>query len=135
MQTNKEILILEDKITKLVAIEGKTIHFEYNESTIGYFEVIVYSFNSKFGETFLLKRVVGVTYELALAEILNYVEHSKKTMGSYTVTWSKKVNGNLTETNISYFYCQNLYEVLDKFYFNKDIFDYVIFNIKLNPIS
>jgi hypothetical protein len=56
-------------------------------------------------------------------------------MDSFTVNWSKKENGTLGSYNTSYFYCHDITEVISKFFAGKSVRDYVIYEIKLNPIS
>ena len=38
-------------------------------------------------------------------------------------------------THKSYFYCKDIYELLDKFFYDKKKENYVIYEIKLNPES
>ena len=59
----------------------------------------------------------------------------KASYKSYTVEWCKIQHGRLGTTNISYFYCKNAKEVVNKFYHGKTEDNYEIYNIKLNPIS
>ena len=138
---NTQILKLEDNISKIATIEGKTVHFDYKQykefsDEEDLFSVHAYTFNSISGETFLLKASIAKhSYEDALSEILDYVINSKVTARSYTVQWYKLNNGRLGDCNTSYFYCKNALEVVEKFYHNKHIDDYVIYEMKLNPIA
>ena len=148
----KEIMTIEDKIAKLIQKEGNTIHFEKEwieptfSGSIGQLahlsfeykqraKVSAFTLNSITQETFLLKEVIGETHLECLTKILEYVEHTKETMNSFTIHWSKKENGGLGSYNTSYFYCHHILEAMDKFFLNKDVRDYVIYDVKLNPIS
>ncbi len=140
MQTN--ILSLEDKITRLIKAENKTVHFDYEAETITtddsveyIAKVSAYTFNANTGETFLLKSEKGESSLEALQKIYNYVESNKETMSSFTVHWTKLENGKLGSYNTSYFYCHDITEVISKFFAGKSIKDYVIYDIKLNPIA
>jgi len=139
MQT--EILQLEDAISKLASIEGKTVHFDkkcYKEfvDEEDLYSVSAYTYNSLTKETFLLKKVLAKqSYKICLEDILDYVINSKVTVNSYTVEWSLLKNGRMGPYNTSYFYCKNTVEVNDKFFHNKNVDDYVIHLIKLNPIA
>jgi hypothetical protein len=147
----KQILSLEDKITRLIKPENKTIHFDYKwidppSSILGQLadisfemtkiaKVSAYTFNPNTGETFLLKEESSKTPLEALQKICDYVESNKENMDSFTVNWSKKENGTLGSYNTSYFYCHDITEVISKFFAGKSVKDYVIYEIKLNPIS
>lgn len=131
-----QILSLEDKIARLIKAENKTVHFDYEWIEIKKIaKVSAYTFNANTGETFLLKSETGEDQIEALTKILSYVEANKETMNSFTVNWSKKENGTLGKYNTSYFYCHDITEVISKFFAGKSVKDYVIYEIKLNPIS
>jgi len=147
----KQIMEIEDKIAKIIQKEGNTVHFvkdwvEPYQGRIGelsniQFEykmrakVSAFTLNSVTKETFLLKEVTCETHLECFNKILDYVEHTKESMNSFTVHWSKKENGTLGSYNTSYFYCHHILEVMDKFFANKDVKDYVIYDVKLNPLS
>ena len=68
---------------------------------------------------------------------MTYVKEQKG-MSSFTVEWAKKENnvsrvGPIIHT--SYFYCHDILDVTEKFFFNKKSEDYVVYLIKLNPIA
>jgi hypothetical protein len=143
---------IEDKIAKIIQKEGNTVHFikdwvEPYQGRIGELsniqfveykmraKVSAFTLNSVTKETFLLKEVTGETHLECFNKILDYVEHTKESMNSFTVHWSKKENGTLGSYNTSYFYCHHILEVMDKFFANKDVKDYVIYDVKLNPLS
>jgi hypothetical protein len=128
---HKEIIKLEDEIFKLISRDKyKTAHFEYKND-----EVNTYTYNSKTMELFLLFSTKG-DYIKALNDTLCYLKRDKDykpvNYNSYTVTW-ERIGRN--EKNISYFYCSDVIEVIEKFFKNKDKELYQIFDIKMNPIS
>lgn len=146
----KERKIIEDKIKSIIEEEGNKITFQYDwvENTPGLgtlaynrfeikqlAEVIAFTTNSQTGEKFLLKRTVADTHTQALAKILEYLEHTKNNMSTFTVHWTRLENGNVTTYNTSYFYCHDIMEVVNKFFDGKNTRDYVIYDIKLNPVS
>jgi hypothetical protein len=138
---NTEILRLEDEITKLTSVEGKTTHFEkkcYKEFSDeeDLYCVSAYTYNSVTNETFLLKKSLGRnSYLVCLNDILDYVINSKVYKSSFTVNWCTRINGRLGNYNTSYFYCENMPEVIEKFFHNKKVDDYVIHEIILNPTA
>jgi hypothetical protein len=147
----KEIIEIEDKIAKIIQKEGNTVHFKKDwiessqgrigELVNGNFEfkqkalVSAFTYNSNTKETFLLKEVAADNHLECMQIILEYLEHTKESMNSFTVNWSKKENGRLGSYNTSFFYCHNILEVMDKFFAEKSVNDYVIHNVKLNPLS
>ena len=135
MEINK--IALEDEISRTIMAEnGCTTHFEYEaafpaklgDSALRKVTVMTYSKQKQ--ATFLLKEVLVSTDEEGLEEILKYAKSHKDDYDSFTVVWIKKGVGNKSEK--SYFYCKDLFEVLEKFYFNKNREDYVIYEVKMN---
>ncbi len=151
METANRIIELEDRISKVVFNDNKrSVRFDYKtleyEVSINRVEsgqpeyrpvskkqVFAYTHNTENDETFILKIVTADTFESGLKEILQYVENHKKSMSSFTVKWAKKGNGSKSES--SYFYCEDMVEVMTKFFEGKDRADYIIYEVKLNPIA
>lgn len=148
LETSNKIAELEDSISKIIFNDNKSVvRFDYKTLSNKFIpkhggktysfnkkQVIAYTTNHNTGETFVLKVATGDSYEEALKDILYYVESHKKEMNSYTVIWRKKGNTN-TQHEKSYFYCENALEVLNKFFEGKDIAEYTIYELKLNPIA
>ena len=124
-----KIIELEDQIANLVHKDnGRTVHFEYSEGSL----VTAYTYNHEIRETFLLTRAIGFSYNEALEKILEYVQSNQKNYNSYTIQWSRK---GRPERNVSYFYCQDVIEVINKFFEGKDKNLYIVYEIKINPES
>lgn len=134
----KTKIVLEDEISRTVMAEnGCTAHFEYHEIITGKLnsstfnkKVTVMTYNPKTQETFLLKEVEANTSEECLEKILEYVKSHKEEFDSFTIFWSKKGE---SKSEKSYFYCRDLFEALEKFYFNKNREEYTIYEVKMNP--
>jgi len=88
--------------------------------------------NPKHEQSFLFHTVTGTDKIDALKKMLDYIEQHYANEGSLTVQWIK-IGENKLHT--SYFRAQNMYEALDKFYYGRDIGQYKIFSITLNPVS
>lgn len=148
MTANKE---LENQITQLLESDGKTVSFKYDwvdipTKNIGQLsnirnqefqkaEVAAFTKNKTTGETFLLKSTIGDTHTECLQKILDFLNKANQTMSVFTVHWAKKENGQLGPYNTSYFTCHDIVEVVNKFFAGKSVKDYVIYDIKLNPIA
>jgi len=128
------ILSLEHEIASYISNDnGATVHFEYRDGFIlgDIPKVLAYTVNNNSKEVFLLKEVVTNSKEEGLKEILQYVKEQKG-MNSFTVKWAK-IGVNKIET--SYFYCHDIIDVIRKFFDQKDAANYIIYEIKLNPIA
>jgi hypothetical protein len=146
-----EIKIIEDKIKIIIEEEGNTVSFKYDwinpqKPPIGQLvdarfdgrmlaEIKALTHNKQTNETFLLKSISADTHVQCLLKILEYLEHTKKNMNTYTVNWSRIENGVVGTYNTSHFYCHDVIEVVNKFFINKNTWNYIIYDIKLNPVS
>lgn len=129
---DNKILQLEHDISSFINKDnGATVHFEYNVESFASITVSAYTISPNSKEIFLLKTVRTNTKELALEEILEYVKNQKG-LNSFTVIWAKKPGIN---SQTSYFYCHDVVDVVKKFFAKKELSDYIIYEIKLNPIA
>lgn len=81
---------------------------------------------------FLLKEAIGNTEEQALKQILNYLK-LKHEMSSFTIMWNE--SGSKEPIKKSYFYCHDALEAIQKFFVDKNVVDFIIYEVRLNPIS
>jgi hypothetical protein len=126
------ILNLEQKIIEEIREDnGASVSFNYSETQTGK-TVQVFTFNPTSKEHFLMHSANATTAEEALQDILRYVKTHKKNYSSFSVTWSRKGDNR---TSLSYFYCNDISEVLEKFYAGKDKSMYVIYSVIMNPES
>ena len=155
METNKsdnnvlqKVIEIEGEITETIRkTNGCLTHFEYVFENVGnnptninvsygsktVLNICVYTQNPNTKEIFLLKKVSTNNDKISgLEEILKYVKEHKKNNDSYSIHWSRKPS---THMNISYFYCRDVYEALEKFSYNKNKDDYTIYDVKMNPMS
>ena len=88
--------------------------------------------NPKHEQSFLFHTVTGTDKIDALNKMLAYIDEHYHNESSLTVQWIK-IGDNKLHT--SYFRAQNMYEALDKFYYGRDLGQYKIFSITLNPVS
>jgi hypothetical protein len=145
---NSKIIKLEHEISNLIQKDnGNTVHFEYvqtlespaNTKLLSQFKepnieeiVSAYTVNHTTQEQFLLKSVQALSKEAALEIILEYVRKQKE-LGPFTVIWAKRDSGS--HTNTSYFYCHDIMDALTNFFKGKEVKDYIIHEVKSNPIS
>lgn len=142
-----EKLELETKIADIIeADNGCTTSFEYEyvptlipDGTMGGHvvdknEVRAITYNPKNNERFLLLKVQESSEIDALYKILEYVENHRTVYYSHTIVW-RNLKEQLVRNNTSYFYAKNALEAMEKFYHGKNPNDYMVFEVKLNPIS
>lgn len=142
---DKLVLNLQHQIATFIDTDNVskcTVHFDYNENyldkgNIGKnpateWTVSAITVNPTTDETFLLKTETAPTKEKALKKILEYIK-KQKGESSFSVTWIKKGEGS--KTNMSHFYCHDMIDVVEKFFHGKNPEEYVVFEIKLNPIA
>jgi len=129
---DNKIIQLEHDISSFINKDnGATVHFEYSVESFASVTASAFTINPNNKEAFLLKTVRTQSKELALEEILEYVKNQKG-MSSFTVLWSKN-RGEGMQT--SYFYCHDVADVVKKFFAKKELSEYTVYEIKLNPIS
>lgn len=67
-----------------------------------------------------------------LKNLLEYIDTHFPKEGSMTIQWIKLGEDKL---HTSYFRAKNMYEALDKFFYERDQAQYKIFSVSLNPVS
>lgn len=126
---------LEKQIIELINKDNSNccdVEFVYSPGDNNVIELFVITHNPIHKTPFLFSKSWGVTEEIALENLLKSLNNPKKKEElTFTVTWEKI--GSTTQN--SYFSGNDMYEVLNKFYHDKNPKEYLIFNIKLNPIS
>lgn len=88
--------------------------------------------NPRHNQSFLFHTVKAINKEEAYEKMLEYIQEHIQKDSSYTLQWVKIGDNNL---QTSYFRAKDIYELLDKFYFERDINSYRVFSISLNPVS
>lgn len=128
---NQTMINLEHEIAAFINKDnGATVHFRYEELK-GKFKVSAYTVNNTNKEMFLLKSAETFMYEDSLHDILMYVKELKG-MSTFTVKWKRIGNEPIQQ---SYFYCHDVKDVVTKFFSDKNIAEYIVYEITLNPIS
>lgn len=117
---------------------GCHTHFDYVKNPLnGNFKSLrVTTYNPKKDEKFLLKSIEAKDEIEALSIILEWVKtHTMSdTEFSHTILWAKRGETSV-KTYISHFYAKDALDALLKFYHDKDRSGYIIYEVKINPIS
>lgn len=136
MAKNIKSMGFESEIqSRIFKDNARTVHFEYNKVDEGEnkLQLVATTYNSENGESFVLKTILGRCEEDCLEQLLNYLKVFKKDPMTYTVTWRKK--GENMPSQTSYFYCNDIIELAEKFYHGKVKEEYIVEEVKLSPIS
>ena len=115
-----------------------TPHFNYKVNfEEGGITLELYTYNPIHTDTHYLHTTKGLNPVDCLNQMVNYLdEYSlyKKEKNSYTLTWRKKDDDKNVE-NVSYYYLPSEEVVRKKFLTSKDVSEYIIISVKLNPYA
>jgi hypothetical protein len=131
-ELNSELEKIHLEIARLLGLSRENLVFEYISEDEDKTVLKLITVNPRHKQSFLFHQETGFGEMDVLHKMLDYVKTHKHSKDSYTIQWSLK-DGK--ELHTSYFRGKNIYEVLDKFYYGKDITSTIIFSISLNPIS
>lgn len=128
---NVEIAKLQGDIANLLGMaqENMVFNFKQRNETV---RLDLVTINPKHEQSFLFHSTTGTDKADALRKMLEYIQNHYHHENSMTIQWMK-VGENKLHT--SYFRAKNMYEALDKFYYERDLNQYKIFSISLNPVS
>jgi hypothetical protein len=131
VDNNHNLTEVEAKISDILGLGKDHLVFSYkavNDVT----QLDVITSNPRHDQSFLFHSVKGLDKLEAASKLLEYVQLHYQKEDSYTLQWIKIGEQNL---HTSYFRAKNIYQVLDKFYFERGVNLYRIYSISLNPMS
>ncbi len=131
LDQNVEIARLQKEISVRLGLDPETLIFNYKQKN----EIVrldLVTVNPKHEQSFLFRTQTGTDKVDALQKMLQYIDEHYQAESSMTIQWIKMGDNKL---HTSYFRAPNMYEALDKFYYGRDMSQYKIFSIVLNPVS
>jgi len=131
MVDEQALLQIESRIGEILGLGKDHLVFSY-KSVNEVIQLDIITFNPRHSQSFLFHSVKALDKLEAAEKVLEYVNKHIQKEDSYTLQWIKIGEQNL---HTSYFRAKNIYEVLDKFYFERDVNSYRIYSISLNPLS
>lgn len=131
LDINVEIARYQKEIIQRLGLPSENVVFDFNQ-TEGVVTLNLITVNPRHEQSFLFHSVKAVDKVEALQKMQKYVNSQQKDENTYTVQWRKAGD---SELHTSYFRAKNMYDALDKFYYNRDITSYTIFNLALNPVA
>jgi hypothetical protein len=130
-ENNKIIENLEGQIAILLGIDLAHLVFSFKQVE-GVFQLDLITFNPRHNQSFLFHTCKAIDKVEALQKMFDYIKSNYRKEETFTIQWMRIGEDSL---HTSYFRAKNIYDVLDKFYFDRDLNSYRIYSISLNPIS
>ncbi len=129
--TNVEVARYQAEIASRLGLDQQNLVFNYKQKNETV-KLDLVTVNPKHEQSFLFHTTTGTDKIDALKKMLEYIDRHYHNESSMTLQWIK-IGDNTLHT--SYFRAQNMYEALDNFYYGRDMSQYKIFSIALNPVS
>lgn len=130
-ENHVEIAKIQSEIATYLGLSQDHLIFSFKQKD-NVIKLDLITINPKHDQSFLFNTTRAVDKEEALHKMLDYIKDHFKKEETYTIQWIKIGEEQL---HTSYFRAKNIYDVLDKFYFERDLNSYRIYNVGLNPIS
>jgi hypothetical protein len=128
---NIEIARLQKEIIQRLGIVQDNAIFNFKDKgELVRFDLV--TINPQHEQSFLFHTTQGTDRVDALRKMQEYIDQHYAAESSMTIQWIKLGDNTL---HTSYFRAKNMYEALDKFYYEREMNHYKIFSITLNPVS
>lgn len=125
-----EVARLQKQIETHLGVQGSLIFdFQQEDKRV---KLNLITINTRHNQSFLFHSVYGIDRIDALTKMLDYVKNYQDNENSYTIQW--RIRGD-KELQTSYFRAKNIYEALDKLYYNRDLNAIVVYSVVLNPMA
>ncbi|MCU0327404.1 MAG: hypothetical protein MUE53_00265 [Chitinophagales bacterium] len=122
---------IETQIASILAIAPENLNFEFFEKG-NIVELNLYTKNPLHQNTFLFHSLIAVNKQEALEKMLGYIQTNFNLELVYTIEWAEASSSQRFK---SFFRGRNIVEIIDKFFYNRQVNSYTIYQIVLNPIA
>ncbi|MCC5946408.1 MAG: hypothetical protein JJT94_15865 [Bernardetiaceae bacterium] len=122
---------LQKAIESHLGIEASNLVYDYVSDAHG-IKLNLITVNPRHSQSFLFRSEIGTDRIDALEKMLAYVKNYKEKDNSYTIQWAVRESGDL---QTSYFRAHDVYEALDKLYFDREINSITVFSVVMNPLT
>lgn len=139
IQQPTEVLLeeidLENQIKKL--LDDTQLYFDYSlvggsdEANSSQIRLDLITINQEHNQKFLFHSVQGRSKVLILQEVIQYIQEYKKHLEIYAIEWKDLKSDD--KIQISWFRGNDIFDILHKFYYDKEKSQFKIFKIKLMP--
>lgn len=128
---NIDIARLQKDIATQLGLQAEHVIFDFSQND-GIIKLDLITINPRHEQSFLYHTSKGLDKKEALLKMLEYISSTQKTENTYTLQWRKVGDAEL---HTSYFRARNMYEALDKFFYNRELNSFNIFSVTLNPVA
>lgn len=128
---NGEIQALQSDIALYLRVDIDNLVFSFKQKD-DVIRLDLITINPNHDQSFLFHTTKAEDKLGALKKMVDYIRNQYNNDDTFTLQWMKIGESTL---HTSYFRAKNIYEVLDKFFFERDLNSYRIYGITLNPIS
>lgn len=135
MEVSSDVHVESSRIQKQIenhlGLSGSNLLFEFrNIDNLVRLDLI--TINPRHHQSFLFHSTTGYDRLEALHKMLVYVKGYRDYENTFTIQWIARGE---KELNTSYFRAKNMYEVLDKLYYGRDMNTITVFSLVMNPTS
>ena len=127
-----ESVKIQQEIENHLGLKGNSLIFEYQNIEGSKVKLDLITVNPRHNQSFLFHSETGYDKIDSLHKMRDYVKTYKEKESSYTIQW--RTRGD-KELQTSYFRARNIYDVLDKLYYGRDMNTITVFSVVLNPVS
>ena len=138
LQQPAEILLKEIDLENHIRtqLDETQIYFDYNlvpdtETSSLIIKLDLITLNREHNQKFLFHSIKGNNKISILEEMISYIAEYKKNQESYEIQWLDAKNN--TKVELSWFRGNDIFDVLQKFYYDKEKSRFKILKIKLMP--
>lgn len=134
LNRTSDVLLQELSIEEKIREELKDSHVYFEFDKINEYQVglSVITISKNHNERFLFHKTTSISKIGCLKDMLTYiVSDFKKNLEHYEIIWCKKGE----DRKKSWFYGKSFLDVIDKFYYQKDPSEILIYSIQMNPLS
>ena len=122
---------MQNEIRRYLGLDEQDVVFDFRKEE-GVIALDLITINPRHQQSFLFHAVRGTDKVDALRKMMTYVTNYREERNSYTIQWMAVGEQTL---NTSYFHAHNMYEVLDKLYYGRDLNSIKVYSIIMNPVS
>jgi predicted aldo/keto reductase-like oxidoreductase len=138
IQQPTEVLLREIDMENYIReqLHETQIYFDYNlipqaESKIPLIRLDLITINKEHNQKFLFHSLSGSSKISILEDMITYIKEFNKNLESYEIQWLDSLHNAKTQT--SWFRGKDIFDVLNKFYYDKEKSRFKILKIKLMP--
>jgi hypothetical protein len=128
---NVDIARLQKEISEKLGLQSDQVVFDFSQNE-GVTKLDLITISARHDQSFLYHTTRAIDKKEALGKMLEYIAIKNTSGNTYTLQW---IMAGEAELHTSYFRARNMYEALDKFYYNREMNSFNIFSITLNPVA